>query len=83
MGNFGLNAGVPWLYDIESRALFGLYVKKMRTMLGTFLLNARPSEIILNLSRPICGRRSYLPIILTQSKFLDFISYLDRQQKVL
>ena len=40
MGNFGLNAEVPWFYDTESRALFVLYAKKMRTTLVTFFLNA-------------------------------------------
>ena len=53
MGNFGLNAEVPWLYDTESKALLALYAKKMRTTLVTFFLNARPSEIMLNLSGSI------------------------------
>ena len=53
MGNFGLNAEVPWFYDTESRALFVLYAKKMRTTLVSFLFNARPSEIMLNLSGSI------------------------------
>ena len=42
MGNFGPNAEVPWFCDTESRALFTLYAKKMRTTLLTFLVNARP-----------------------------------------
>ena len=50
MRSFHLNAKVPWFYDTESRALFVLYTKKMRTTLVTFFLNARPSETMLNLS---------------------------------
>ena len=48
MGNFGLNAEISLFYDTESRALFVLYEKKMRTRLLSFLLNTRPSEIMLN-----------------------------------
>ena len=53
MGIFGLNAEVRWFYDTESRVLFVLYAKKMRTTLVTFFLNARPSKIMLNLSGSI------------------------------
>ena len=42
MGNFGLNAEVPWFYDTESRVLFVLYAGQRWSH---FLLNARPSEI--------------------------------------
>ena len=41
-GNFGLNAAVRWFWNTESRALFVLHAKKMRTTLVTFPLNARP-----------------------------------------
>ena len=41
IGNFGLNAEVPWFYGTELRAISVLYAKKMRTTLITFLLNAR------------------------------------------
>ena len=53
IGNFGLNAEVPWFSDTESRVLLVLYGKKMRTTLLTSLLNARLSEVMLNLSGSI------------------------------
>ena len=38
MGNFGLNAEVPWFYDTESRALFVYICKENEDNVGHFLL---------------------------------------------
>ena len=54
MGNFGLNAEVPWFWNTESRALFVLYAKN-KDNVGHFPLEcqALALEIMLNLSGSI------------------------------
>ena len=76
MGNFGLNAGIPWLSDTEGALCF--IRKESEDNVGHFFLECRAfTDNFESIWSNLKQKFSYLPILLT------VYNDLDKQQKVL